>query len=546
MKVLLITSYYKDTNAIRQEELDFCINQNIENTEIHQIVLLMESEIHLPFNSPKIKPINLKRRPLFQDAFDLANTLNPAGINILCNTDIFFDEASIQTIKKINLDYQLLALSRWDIDRRGKTRHFGESNSQDSWVWKGKLKNITNCNYPFGMLGCDNKTAYHFLFAGYHVINPSRQIKSFHLHNSGIRNYKRGAENSVPPPYYYVPVSNASLPEKKGNSTSEISLQSTEFYPEKVLHIALNYNNQKQSAQHQALSKLGKTYIEFDWIHEVNQKGLLHAQRRLIELSNDFKPDFTFMQVQEGRIINPDIAQRLHGFVMNWSGMVRNSLSNWYCQIGKHVDITCFSNINDVNKLRASGCKAEYLQIGFDPQIYQPRTEKKEVPDIVFMGNHYPDAFPLSGIRMDIVEFLKKRYGNRFAVYGQKWGNGSIDLNNLPNEEAIVYSNCKIAINCSHFNYRRYCTDRIFRAMGSGAFCITKGYPEVEKDFTDGEHLSVFHSLAELGDLIDYYLDHPIERQKIQEAGTRMVHQNHTWGARMKEIKRICKHYAPK
>ena len=43
------------------------------------------------------------------------------------------------------------------------------------------------------MRGCDNKITYLFYLLGYNVINQPFFIKTFHLHNTGIRGYDKNS-----------------------------------------------------------------------------------------------------------------------------------------------------------------------------------------------------------------------------------------------------------------------------------------------------------------------------------------------------------------
>ena len=311
----------------------------------------------------------------------------------------------------------------------------------------------------------------------------------------------------------------------------------------RVLHVILKVNGQGQEGLCSALKTLGHEYKEFDWNHELHSLGVRRMRRKLFELSHSYRPDFTFMQIQTEGIIDGITAQHLHGFVMNWTGDVRSPVPGWYFDVGRSVNITCFSNMHDVEVLRQHGIATDFLQIGFDPLIFNPQQEKISSPEIVFMANHYRH-FPLSGYRRELALFLRNHYGNRFQLFGQGWRFHTENLNSDQQREAQIYSNCKIAINCSHFDYSRYSYDRIFRIMGSGAFCLTKAYPDLEMDFKDGGHLSVFRDLNHLKELIDYYLVNDGKRNRIQEEGTKLVHEHHTWMARMKDIREILKKYS--
>jgi hypothetical protein len=52
---------------------------------------------------------------------------------------------------------------------------------------------------------CDNKLAYELSQAGFEVLNPSRTIQTFHLHDVNIRTYIGENIYRIPPPYKLLP-----------------------------------------------------------------------------------------------------------------------------------------------------------------------------------------------------------------------------------------------------------------------------------------------------------------------------------------------------
>jgi spore maturation protein CgeB len=79
----------------------------------------------------------------------------------------------------------------------------------------------------------------------------------------------------------------------------------------------------------------------------------------------------------------------------------------------------------------------------------------------------------------------------------------------------------------------------MLRMMGSGGFCLSHHFKEVEKDYVVGEHIATWESLDELCRKIDYYIDHPIERELIRKNGCEFVRNNYTWNEVMIELKKI-------
>lgn len=246
-----------------------------------------------------------------------------------------------------------------------------------------------------------------------------------------------------------------------------------------------------------------------------------------------YRPDITFIQLQKDGILDPqtayDIARKT--FVINWTGDVRSSVPAWMLSVGRNIQLTTFSNMVDVKTCLANGIKADYLEIGIDPEIYKSRIiSSTESIDIVAMFNNYRDQFPLSQYRKDIVKVLKQEFGDRFRVYGGKWGEmGSVDLNASQEQESIIYNQAKLAINCSHFDYERYSSDRMLRILGSGTFCLSHNYNGIEQDYKIGEHLDVFNDIPQLIAKCHHYLNNMPVRNQIAIAGYKHCHNNFTF-----------------
>lgn len=266
---------------------------------------------------------------------------------------------------------------------------------------------------------------------------------------------------------------------------------------------------------------------------EVNSKA--------VRISEEFKPDIIFMQIQTPGIIAPDTVNlfRKNGaFVINWTGDVRASVPDWMKHL--NVNVTSFSNLRDVKEMLEANKNSAYLEIGYDPNIYNPEGEAKTIEPVVFFGNSYgPAMFPMSEFRIKMCTYLKVIFAGRFGIYGTGWNISSGNFNHSQPEEASAYRGAKIAINCSHFEIEKYSSDRLFRILGTGtAICLAKHYPRIEEDFTDGKHLKVWHSIEELKDLINYYLDpvNDFERKKIARAGMEVARAKFTFDEMAKNV----------
>ena len=266
----------------------------------------------------------------------------------------------------------------------------------------------------------------------------------------------------------------------------------------------------------------------------------------ILKESKRIKPDLTFMQIQNPSTIKPEIAEQIPGFVVNWTGDVRQPTPKWYFDMGKKIDLTLFTNTHDVMVLKKAKINANYMQIGFNHRIYLPDgSTNNTYPPVVFMGNNYGDnpttkkpMFPLSQERRDMVAYLTASYGRDFQVYGIGWGK-SHWLHT--EEEAIAYRSAKIGINQNHYSLSMFSSDRLLRIMGSGAFCLSYKYPGIEKEYKIGKHLDVWENFHDLREKIDYYLGNDYQRTTIARAGCEYVHNHCTWKKRIAQLSKMIK-----
>ncbi len=202
--MLLITSFYIPENKERYEELKQALQNNFLNQYIKKIYLLNDKIYDLSFiegNEQKIIQVIVddenKSRLGFDYSIKYINDNFTDNICILANSDIYFDK-TLSYLINYNFDNKVLALSRYDNGIR-----YSKRDSQDSWIFKSKANiNLDLCNFKFGLPGCDNRLAYIFFESGYEVINPSKTIKSHHLHNSNFKTYNLSSR--VPGPYHLI------------------------------------------------------------------------------------------------------------------------------------------------------------------------------------------------------------------------------------------------------------------------------------------------------------------------------------------------------
>jgi hypothetical protein len=152
--------------------------------------------------SSKVHLVVTGERVTYRALFAYANQELPGRRVIVANADIFFDH-TLPRLEDYDLAGWLLCLSRWDVHTDGTWSLFDFEASQDAWIFQAPIRDVS-CDFSLGILGCDNRLAWEAEHAGLRLANPSRSVRAYHLHLTGIRRYRssqrlHGPTRGVPP-----------------------------------------------------------------------------------------------------------------------------------------------------------------------------------------------------------------------------------------------------------------------------------------------------------------------------------------------------------
>ncbi len=198
--VRILINYYVDPNPDRNEELLLCLKENCNNSEVDEVCCFTEVD---PPDFGSVEKINFGGRPSFQDFFQHINRVAEFNdISIICNSDIYLTAKDISLIKHNLKPDECYVLSRYDLNHDGEAVLFDRADSQDTWVFRGKINVPKSCRYNLGKAGIDNAIAERLHSAGYEVKNPSKSIKTYHVHTTNIRRYN--PTDAIEKPYLLV------------------------------------------------------------------------------------------------------------------------------------------------------------------------------------------------------------------------------------------------------------------------------------------------------------------------------------------------------
>jgi hypothetical protein len=203
----IIIQSYRDVHNARNEELEYCLQQNLQHPLVKQVLDITDYpnpkfELNfkykvIPFSSStewhsyhhQNRVATTADRLTFAVAFNIAAKYCAVGEYIaLMNADIILDRNTewINAFILLNSG-TVLGLSRHEYNRTENTAEMDvtfsrlmHAHTQDAWIFKNPLR-VANCDFPMGVLGCDNAIAHRIKTAGYNIINKPMQFKILHV-----------------------------------------------------------------------------------------------------------------------------------------------------------------------------------------------------------------------------------------------------------------------------------------------------------------------------------------------------------------------------
>lgn len=199
--------------------------------------------------------------------------------------------------------------------------------------------------------------------------------------------------------------------------------------------------------------------------------------------------------------------------------------------------------------------KGRYLPAGVFHEEMLLDDGIQKVNDVMFVGSKgYHPEWPY---RPKLIDWLKETYGDRFMQVGGDSEIGVVRghaLTGLYNATKVVVGDSLV----KNFDYPYYWSDRLYETIGRGGFIIFPQITGIQDEFVtydfkvddgmfwdkapaDIELVTYeFNNFSMLKQRIDYFLDHPEEREKIRKAGFEKVKNNYTykhrWATILKEI----------
>lgn len=271
----------------------------------------------------------------------------------------------------------------------------------------------------------------------------------------------------------------------------------------------------------------------------------------LPKLLDEYKPDFAFTEggVSLQRILFPALRDKRVKHIY-WAIEDPPDFQNLSLPYAKQSHYVFTPAQECIAWYKTNDIVAHYLNFACLPTFHKRvKADARYAHDIIFVGNNYKrHQSRVEGREIILKPLIEKNFN--IKVYGNNWWldpyydyvlESKFYGGYLPYEELpAAYSSAKIVLGMHSVNTSKTMMSmRTFEVLGCGAFYLTQWTPAIENLFENRKHLVWSKSAEETVDLVNYYLKHEREREKIARQGQEYVYRYHTYLHRAKDVMRV-------
>ncbi len=234
----------------------------------------------------------------------------------------------------------------------------------------------------------------------------------------------------------------------------------------------------------------------------------------LERMPDGFEPDF-FLWVETGLGKAPDGLEKLDcpkaAYLIDTHIHFERDLA-----AARKFDVVFLAQRAYMPQFKERGIKNIFwLPLGCDPDTHGKTQFEKEF-DLGFVGSLIDDRRVM--LLQRLAEKVDVRYDRLFLR----------EMTDFFCKSRIVFNNAiKNDLNM-----------RVFEALCCGSMLLTDDADGLANFFTDRKHLVVYND-DNIAELAEYYINHKEERERIAEAGRKLVLEKHTYAHRVDEIVRV-------
>jgi spore maturation protein CgeB len=292
------------------------------------------------------------------------------------------------------------------------------------------------------------------------------------------------------------------------------------------------------------LSSISKNQSQNDVLGTEYSKVIAKS---VVSKAIDIKAQVVFFMAQSPGTYETLMELRKLGIPTAFWFVEDGELFDYALKIAPYYDVFFHIQKGEFEKrLKAAGAKhVHYLPMAANPEIHKPvalSLEEKDIygSDISHMGAGYHNRRT----------FLKSLLDYDFKIWGNDWDDAALiskviqnDGERVSTNEIVkIFNSTKININLHSSTYTDgvnphgdFVNPRTFEVAACSAFQIVDERSLLNDLFVPGKEIVTFKDLTSCRQVIDYYLEHPEEADKIAKNGRERVLKEHTYKHRMQE-----------
>jgi hypothetical protein len=299
------------------------------------------------------------------------------------------------------------------------------------------------------------------------------------------------------------------------------------------------------------LEKFGTiSYLpETDLIKQINQTEAPSEKRLELRNSlNEFILDFVTRQHHQkpidlvisylsGRYLTPDSVQAINKLGirtaafwldtdLKFKSTLEHSVYAGSASVAQHYHLNLTSDSSSIIKFFGEDALAIFWPEGANPSHFKPMNEEKKF-DVTFIGAKY-------GLRGKYVNYLRKN-GINVTCFGYGWKGGKLKGGDM----IKIYAQSKINLGFGGIGYSMTTTHlkgRDFEVPMCGGVYVTTYDDDLDKLYTNGEHIFMHRSKEELLEIVRNLLEDDNKRTSISANVATYCRENHTWEKRFDEL----------
>lgn len=309
-------------------------------------------------------------------------------------------------------------------------------------------------------------------------------------------------------------------------------------------------------AIHQDFTRIENLPI-IEYLRPKLEKELL----KQIEETHKQKPVNLFFSYFSSSFCSPEVIEQIKAM-----GIIT---INWFCnasyqfylikELAPVYDFCLVPELYRIEDYKKEGANPIYCQEAANPTIYKPYNGNQDI-EVSFVGTKYAD-------RAKYIYSLNYS-GKKVNVWGQNWRNTENEnryfklvkpfyhrlkkikllsdekIGNFISDEEMVkvfnrskinlgFTNCWLENDSNPIPQVRL---RDFEVPMSGGFYLTQFNEELLDYFEPDKEIVYFNNIKDCIDKTKYYLNKPIERERIRKAGFQRAIKDHSWQKRLSDI----------